>query len=96
VREIFGSQQPWITLSATLGWTDLADMKLVPQDNGSNPVVSIDYCDDFPEVMDYFHTLYLTREHITRALHNTITTIELNLDNYTVSSLTSLPILSTP
>jgi protein farnesyltransferase/geranylgeranyltransferase type-1 subunit alpha len=78
---------------------ELSDVKPVQQDDDPSLVVSIDYHDDFCEVMDYFRALYFARELSTRALRVIVAAIELNPDNYTrrvLSLLTSLPILSTP
>jgi protein farnesyltransferase/geranylgeranyltransferase type-1 subunit alpha len=66
------------------GWPELADVKPVPQDDGPSPVVSIDYRNDFREVMDYFRALYSARELSARALRVTVAAIELNPGNYTV------------
>ncbi|RZC47575.1 hypothetical protein C5167_040520 [Papaver somniferum] len=61
-----------------------ADVKPVPQDDGSNPVVPIAYKDDFREAMDYFRAVYLSDERTPRSLQLTAEVIQLNAGNYTV------------
>lgn len=62
-------------------WSDVTP---IPQDDGPNPVVPINYTEEFAEVMSYFRAIYLSNEHSPRALQLTSEAIRLNSGNYTV------------
>ncbi|XP_051116658.1 protein farnesyltransferase/geranylgeranyltransferase type-1 subunit alpha [Andrographis paniculata] len=74
-------EQERIPFSQRREWADVCP---VPQEDGPNPVVPIDYTDDFRETMDYFRAVYLADERSPRALQLTEETIFLNPGNYTV------------
>lgn len=59
-------------------------MTPLPQDDGPSPVVAIAYRDDFRETMDYFRSLYSSRELSPRSLLLTSLAISVNPANYTV------------
>ncbi|KAI5582922.1 hypothetical protein BDE02_07G118900 [Populus trichocarpa] len=61
-----------------------ADVTPIPQDDGPNPVVPIDYKPDFIETMGYFRAVYKANEFSPRALQLTHQAILLNPGNYTV------------
>jgi hypothetical protein len=63
-----------------------ADVTPIPQDDGPNPVVPIDYKPDFIETMGYFRAVYKANEFSPRALQLTHQAILLNPGNYTVSA----------
>ena len=65
-------------------WSDVTP---VPQDDGPNPVVPIDYKPEFVETMDYFRAIYVADERSSRALNLTAEAISFNPGNYTVTSL---------
>ncbi|KAI9196118.1 hypothetical protein LWI28_021168 [Acer negundo] len=62
-------------------WSDVTPL---PQDDGPDPVVPIDYKQDFTETMDYFRALYRAQERSPRALSLTQEAIRFNPGNYTV------------
>eukprot|EP01080_Neovahlkampfia_damariscottae_P006379 gene6379-10386_t len=62
-------------------WKDVVP---IPQDEGENPVVPINYSSDFKEVFDYFRAVYMKQEISERALLLTEEAIEQNSANYTV------------
>ncbi|KAG1348040.1 putative protein farnesyltransferase/geranylgeranyltransferase type-1 subunit alpha, partial [Cocos nucifera] len=55
-----------------------SDVRPIPQDDGSHPVVLITYHDDFWETMDYFHAVYLANELSSRALDHTTKAVKMN------------------
>ncbi|XP_050259348.1 protein farnesyltransferase/geranylgeranyltransferase type-1 subunit alpha [Quercus robur] len=70
-----------VPLSERPEWSDVTP---VPQDDGPNPVVPIDYKPDFVETMDYFRAIYVADERSSRALNLTAEAISFNPGNYTV------------
>ncbi|KAK2641828.1 hypothetical protein Ddye_023591 [Dipteronia dyeriana] len=62
-------------------WSDVTPL---PQDDGPDPVVLIDYKQDFTETMDYFRAVYRAQERSPRALSLTQEAIRFNPGNYTV------------
>ncbi|KAK3204458.1 hypothetical protein Dsin_018504 [Dipteronia sinensis] len=62
-------------------WSDVTPL---PQDDGPDPVVLIDYKQDFTETMDYFRAVYRANERSPRALSLTQEAIRFNPGNYTV------------
>ncbi|KAF6162178.1 hypothetical protein GIB67_008307, partial [Kingdonia uniflora] len=63
---------------------DFSDLQPILQDDGPNPVVPINYSDDFREIMDYFRAVYLIDERTPRSFAVTTETINANPGNYTV------------
>jgi len=62
------------------GWEDLAPL---PQDDGPNPVVAIQYTDEYRELMDLFRAVMHANELSERALILTADVVEANPANYT-------------
>ncbi|XP_030527959.1 protein farnesyltransferase/geranylgeranyltransferase type-1 subunit alpha [Rhodamnia argentea] len=71
----------WVPLSSR---PEFAAVTPLPQDDGPSPVVAIAYRDDFRETMDYFRSLYSSRELSPRSLLLTSLAISFNPANYTV------------
>lgn len=65
---------------ALKGFEDLAP---IPQDDGPNPVVAINYTDEFRQLMDVFRAILAVDEMSERALALTSEVIEINPANYT-------------
>ncbi|KAH9094273.1 hypothetical protein Ae201684P_016883 [Aphanomyces euteiches] len=63
-----------------------ADVVRVPQDDGPNPAVPINYTQQFKDIMDLFRAVLLSDEHSERTLHLTTAAIEENPANYTAFS----------
>lgn len=80
----------WVPLRARPEWSDVTPLA---QDDGPNPIVPIDYKDEFRETMDYFRAIYKTNELSPRALTLTSLTITFNPGNYTV--ICFLPLIPT-
>ena len=62
------------------GW---GDVEPVPQDDGPNPVVAINYAPEFREAMDLFRAVLKSGERSKRALLLTAEVVEMNPANYT-------------
>eukprot|EP00618_Florenciella_parvula_P037168 CAMPEP_0119485856 /NCGR_PEP_ID=MMETSP1344-20130328/12426_1 /TAXON_ID=236787 /ORGANISM="Florenciella parvula, Strain CCMP2471" /LENGTH=316 /DNA_ID=CAMNT_0007520557 /DNA_START=19 /DNA_END=969 /DNA_ORIENTATION=+ len=60
-----------------------ADVTPITQDDGPNPVVAINYNDDYRELMDIFRAVTAADERSERALDLTAEVIEHNAANYT-------------
>lgn len=76
-------KEVWVPLRERPEWSDVTPLD---QDDGPNPVVPIDYKDEFRETMDYFRAIYKANELSPRALALTSLTITFNPGNYTVIS----------
>ncbi|CAH0492826.1 unnamed protein product [Peronospora farinosa] len=61
-----------------------ADVVKVPQDDGPDPIVSINYSETFTDVMDCFRGVLKTNEYSERVLALTLDVIKENPANYTV------------
>lgn len=62
-------------------WSDVTPLK---QDDGDEPVVLIDYTEEFEDCFDYFRAIVQKKEYSDRALQLTKTAASLNPANYTV------------
>ncbi|KAK2631912.1 hypothetical protein EUGRSUZ_L02278 [Eucalyptus grandis] len=74
-------RRAWVPLASQ---PEFAGVTPLPQDDGPSPVVAIAYRDDFRETMDYFRSLYSSRELSPRSLLLTSLAISFNAANYTV------------
>ena len=71
----------WVPYSERDEWKDVVP---IPQDDGENPVVAIQYTGRFRETMDYLRALLGQNELSERALELTEDVIDQNAGNYTV------------
>ena len=62
----------------------LCDISPIPQDDGSNPVVSIQYTEKYSKLMGIFRAVLVTKEYSERILHLTKLLLLENAANYTV------------
>lgn len=80
-RDSDGEEEKRVPLRERTEWSDVTP---VPQNDGPNPVVPIQYTQDFSEVMDYFRAVYLADERSSRSLALTAEALHFNSGNYTV------------
>lgn len=62
-------------------WKDVTPL---PQDDGDEPIVAIDYSEKFADAFDYFRAIVQKKEYSDRALELTEVCSQLNSANYTV------------